>query len=180
MLFWCETVAMAPHRFDDVGAKLAPELIDHAGDPRPAGVIGVRRNSLINLAGSEHLPRPAGQQEQNIKLHRRQVYHLAGLPHKPALRVYSQRAKEQRASAEAATVEKSATEARAVTVFTKMASSSSLKDRIINFPIFPHLLIFARIIYNHLFDLALYRPISHRYTSSNAPRLMLYILCFST
>ena len=87
---------MAPHRFDDVGAKLAPELIDHAGDPRPAGVIGVRRNSLINLAGSEHLPRPAGQQEQNIKLHRRQVYHLAGLPHKPALRVYSQRAKEQR------------------------------------------------------------------------------------
>ena len=38
------------------------------------------------------------------------------------------------ASAEAATVEKSVTEARAVTVFAKMASSSSLKDRIINFP----------------------------------------------
>ena len=38
------------------------------------------------------------------------------------------------ASAEAATVEKSATEARAVTVFAKMASSPSLKDRIINFP----------------------------------------------
>ena len=53
-------------------------------------------------------------------------------------------------------MEKFATEARAVTVFAKMASSSSLKDRIINFPIFPHLLIFARIIYNHLFDLALY------------------------
>ena len=96
MLFWCETVAMAPHRFDDVGAKLAPELIDHAGDPRPAGVIGVRRNSLINLAGSEHLPRPAGQQEQNIKLHWRQLHRLAGLPYQPALRVYSQRAKEQR------------------------------------------------------------------------------------
>lgn len=87
---------MAPHRFDDVGAKLAPELIDHAGDPRPAGVIGVRRNSLINLAGSEHLPRPAGQQEQNIKLHWRQLHRLAGLPYQPALRVYSQRAKEQR------------------------------------------------------------------------------------
>ena len=84
------------------------------------------------------------------------------------------------ASAEAVTVEKFATEARAVTVFAKMASSPSLKDRIINFPIFPHLLIFARIIYNHLFDLALYRPISHRYTSSNEPRLMLYILRFST
>ena len=83
-------------------------------------------------------------------------------------------------TAEAVTVEKFATEARAVTVFAKMASSSSLKDRIINFPIFPHLLIFARIIYNHLFDLALYRPISHRYTSSNEPRLMLYILRFST
>ena len=96
MLFWCETVAMAPHRFDDVGAKLAPELIDHAGDPRPAGVIGVRRNSLINLAGSEHLPRPAGQQEQNIKLHRRQLHRLAGLPDQPALRVDLQRAKEQR------------------------------------------------------------------------------------
>ena len=96
MLFWCETVAMAPHRFDDVGAKLAAELIDHAGDPRPTGVKGVRGDSFIDLAGSEHLPRPAGQQEQNIKLHRRQVYHLAGLPHKPALRVYSQRAKEQR------------------------------------------------------------------------------------
>ena len=38
------------------------------------------------------------------------------------------------ASAEAATVEKPATEARAVTVFAKMASSPSLKDRIINFP----------------------------------------------
>ena len=38
------------------------------------------------------------------------------------------------ASAEAATVEKSATEARAVTVFAKMASSPSLKDKIINFP----------------------------------------------
>ena len=87
---------MAPHCFDDASPQLAPELIDHAGDPRPAGVIGVRRNSLINLAGSEHLPRPAGQQEQNIKLHRRQVYHLAGLPHKPALRVDLQRAKEQR------------------------------------------------------------------------------------
>ena len=87
---------MAPHRFDDVGAKLAAELIDHAGDPRPAGVIGVRRNSLINLAGSEHLPWPAGQQEQNVKLHRRQVYHLADLPNQPALRVDLQRAKEQR------------------------------------------------------------------------------------
>ena len=87
---------MAPHRLDDVGPQLAPELIDHAGDPRPAGVKGVRGDSFIDLAGSEHLPRPAGQQEQNIKLHRRQVYHLAGLPHKPALRVYSQRAKEQR------------------------------------------------------------------------------------
>ena len=95
MLFWCETVAMAPHRFDDVGAKLAAELIDHAGDPRPTGVKGVRGDSFIDLAGSEHLPRPAGQQEQNIKLHRRQVYHLAGLPHKPALRVDLQRAKEQ-------------------------------------------------------------------------------------
>ena len=87
---------MAPHRFDDVGAKLAAELIDHAGDPRPTGVKGVRGDSFIDLAGSEHLPRPAGQQEQNIKLHRRQVYHLAGLPHKPALRVDLQRAKEQR------------------------------------------------------------------------------------
>ena len=87
---------MAPHCFDDASPQLAPELIDHAGDPRPAGVKGVRGDSFIDLAGSEHLPRPAGQQEQNIKLHRRQVYHLAGLPHKPALRVYSQRAKEQR------------------------------------------------------------------------------------
>ena len=77
-------------------------------------------------------------------------------------------------------MEKFAIEARAVTVFAKMASSPSLKDRIKNFPIFHHLLIFARIIYNYLFDLALYRPISHRYTSFNAPRLILYILRFST
>ena len=87
---------MAPHCFDDTGVQLAAELIDHAGDPRPAGVKGVRGDGFIDLAGGEHLPWPAGQQEQNIKLHRRQVYHLAGLPHKPALRVYSQRAKEQR------------------------------------------------------------------------------------
>ena len=69
MLFWCETVSMAPHRFDDVGAKLAAELIDHAGDPRPAGIVGVRSDSLIDLAGGEHLPWPAGQQEQNIEVH---------------------------------------------------------------------------------------------------------------
>ena len=37
-------------------------------------------------------------------------------------------------SAEVATVEKSATEARAVMVFAKAVSSPSLKDRIINFP----------------------------------------------
>ena len=37
-------------------------------------------------------------------------------------------------SAEVATVEKSATEARAVTVFAKTVSSPSLNDRIINFP----------------------------------------------
>ena len=96
LLFDCETVAVAPHRLNDPGPQFAPELIDHAGDPRPTGVKGVRRDSLIDLAGGEHLLWPAGQQEQNIKLHRRQVYHLAGLPHKPALRVDLQRAKEQR------------------------------------------------------------------------------------
>ena len=95
MLFWCETVAMAPHRFDDVGAKLAPELIDHAGDPRPAGVKRVRGNGLIDLVGGEHLPRPADQQEQNVELHWCQLHRLAGLPHQPALRVDLQRAKEQ-------------------------------------------------------------------------------------
>ena len=87
---------MAPNGFDDTSPQLAAELIDHAGDPGPTGVKGVRGDSFIDLAGSEHLPWPAGQQEQNIKLHRRQVYHLAGLPHKPALRVDLQRAKEQR------------------------------------------------------------------------------------
>ena len=96
LLFDCETVAVAPHRLDDVGAKLAAEFIDHAGDPRPAGVKGVRGDSFVDLTGGEHLPWPAGQQEQNVKLHRRQVHRLAGLPHQPALRVDLQGAKEQR------------------------------------------------------------------------------------
>ena len=87
---------MAPDGFDDVSPQFAAELIDHAGDPRPAGVIGVRGNGLIDLTGGEHLPRSAGQQEQNIKLHRRQIYHLAGLPNQPALRVDLQRVKKQR------------------------------------------------------------------------------------
>ena len=86
---------MAPYCFDDTGAQLAAELIDHAGYPRPAGVLRVRCDSLVDLAGGEHLPWPAGQQEQNIKLHRRQVYRLADLPHQPALRIDLQRAKEQ-------------------------------------------------------------------------------------
>ena len=86
---------MTPDRFDDTGAQFAAELVDHAGDPCPAGVIGIRSDGLINLAGSEHLPWPTGQQEQNFKLHRRQGHHLAGLPHKPALRVNLQGAKEQ-------------------------------------------------------------------------------------
>ncbi len=87
---------MASDGFDDTSAQLAAELVDHAGDPCPAGIKGVRRNSFIDLAGGEHLPWPAGQQEQNIKLHRRKVHRLAGLPHQPALRVDLQRAKEQR------------------------------------------------------------------------------------
>ena len=87
---------MAPYCFDDTGAQLTPELIDHAGDPRPAGVKGVRGDSFIDLAGSEHLPRPAGQQEQNIKLHWGQVHRLVGLPYQPAMRVDLQGAKEQR------------------------------------------------------------------------------------
>ena len=87
---------MAPYRLDDPGAQLTPELVDHAGDPGPAGVKGARRDSLIDLAGGEHLPWPAGQQEKNVKLHRGQVHRLAGLPYQPALRVDLQRAKEQR------------------------------------------------------------------------------------
>ena len=96
LLFDCETVAVAPHRLNDPGPQFAPELIDHAGDPGPAGVKGVRRDSLIDLAGGEHLPWPAGQQEQNVELHRRQLHRLAGPPYQPALRVDLQRAKEQR------------------------------------------------------------------------------------
>ena len=42
------------------------------------------------------MPWPAGQQEQNVELHWRQVYRMAGLPDQPALRVDLQRAKEQR------------------------------------------------------------------------------------
>ena len=87
---------MAPHRLNDPGPQFAPELIDHAGDPGPAGVKGVRRDRLIDLAGGEHLPWPAGQQEQNVELHRRQLHRLAGPPYQPALRVDLQRAKEQR------------------------------------------------------------------------------------
>ena len=96
LLFRCEAVAVASDGFDDTGAQLAAELVDHAGYPRPAGVKGVRCNSLINLTGSEYLPWSAGQQKQNIKLHRRQLHRLAGLPHQPALRIDLQRAKEQR------------------------------------------------------------------------------------
>ena len=86
---------MVPHHLDDTGAQLAAELIDHAGDPRPAGVKGVRSDGLIDLAGGEHLPWPADQQEQNVKFHRCQFHRLAGLPYQPALRVDLQRAKEQ-------------------------------------------------------------------------------------
>ena len=87
---------MAPHCLDDTGAQLAAELVDHAGNTCPAGIKGVRGNSLVDLAGGEHLPWPAGQQEQNVELHRRQLHRLAGPPYQPALRVDLQRAKEQR------------------------------------------------------------------------------------
>ena len=86
---------MAPDGFDDTSAQLAAGLIDHAGDPRPTGVKGVRSNGLIDLAGGEHLSRSAGQQEQNIELHRRQSHRMAGLTNQPELRVDLQRAKEQ-------------------------------------------------------------------------------------
>ena len=100
ILFGCildaKFVTVSPHRFNDTGAQFAPELIDHAGDPGPAGVKRVCGNGFVDLASSEHLPWPAGQQEQNVKLHRRQVHRLVGLPDQPALRVDLQRAKEQR------------------------------------------------------------------------------------
>ena len=87
---------MAPNGFDDTSPQLAAELVDHAGDTRTAGIVGVRGDGFIDLAGSEPLPWPAGPQEQNIKLHRRQIRRLAGLPGQPARRVDLQRAKEQR------------------------------------------------------------------------------------
>ena len=95
MLFDCETVAVAPHRLNDSGAQFAPELIDHAGDPRPAGVKGVRGDSFVDLTGGEHLPWPADKQKQNIEVHRGQVHRLAALLDQPALRIDLQRAKEQ-------------------------------------------------------------------------------------
>ena len=58
-----EFVPVAPDGFDDTSAQLAAELIDHAGDPRPAGIKRVRGDGLVDLAGREHLPWPAGQQE---------------------------------------------------------------------------------------------------------------------
>lgn len=60
---------MAPNGFDDVSPQFAPELVDHAGDPRPTGIKGVRCNSFVDLTGGEHLPWPTGQQEQNIEFH---------------------------------------------------------------------------------------------------------------
>ena len=100
ILFGCildaKFVAVASYRFDDTSAQLVAELVDHAGDSCPAGTKGVRRNSFIDLAGSEHLPWPAGQREKDVELHRRQVHRLASLPHQPALRVDLQGAKEQR------------------------------------------------------------------------------------
>ena len=42
---------MTPDGFDDTSPQLAAELVDHAGDPRPTGVKGVRRDGLIDLAG---------------------------------------------------------------------------------------------------------------------------------
>ncbi len=60
---------MTPDGFDDVSPQFATELVDHAGDTRPAGVIGVRGNGLIDLTGGEQLSWPAGQQEQNIEVH---------------------------------------------------------------------------------------------------------------
>ena len=95
LLFWRETVAVAPHRLDDTGAQLAAELVDHAGNTCPAGIKGVHGDGFVDLSGREHLPWPTGQQEQNIKFHRRQVHRLAGLPHQPALRIDLQGAKEQ-------------------------------------------------------------------------------------
>ena len=104
---------MAPHCFDDVGAQLTPELVDHAGDSGPAGIVGVRGNGLIDLAGSKHLPWPAAS------------LRCGSICREP---------KSSGASAEAATVEKSATEARADIALLKRASPSSLNDRIMNFP----------------------------------------------
>ena len=54
-----------------------------------------QRKKIRCALGGEHLPWPAGQQEKNVKLHRRQIHRLAGLPDQPALRIDLQRAKEQ-------------------------------------------------------------------------------------
>ena len=48
-------------------------------------------------------------------------------------------------------MEKSVTEARAVTVFAKMASSSSLKDRIINFYIFWKIVLSQTLLFCNIF-----------------------------
>lgn len=80
-------VAVAPNGFDDVSPQLAPEFIDHAGNPCPAGVKGVRSNGLIDLAGGKYLSRPAGQQEQNVELHRGQFNRRTKQPYQVMPRV---------------------------------------------------------------------------------------------
>ena len=77
---------MASDGLNDTGAQFAAELIDHAGDPRPAGVVGVRSDSLIDLAGGEHLPWPAGQQEEKFATEARAVMVFAKAVSSPSLK----------------------------------------------------------------------------------------------
>ena len=78
---------MSPNCFNNIGAQLTAELIDHAGDSGPTGVKRLCCNEFVNLASGKHLTWSASQQKQNIELHWGQLNGHTKQPYQVLLRV---------------------------------------------------------------------------------------------
>ena len=55
-----EFIPVSPDCFDDTGTQLAPEFVDHAGNPGPAGIKGICCDGFVNLPSGKYLPRVVG------------------------------------------------------------------------------------------------------------------------
>ncbi len=72
-----EFIALPIHGLDEVSVQFMAQLVNDAGDPRPATIKRIRGGELIDLPLWKYPSGPPGKQMKYIELHRGQLYEFA-------------------------------------------------------------------------------------------------------